>query len=143
MGMFDYVHTGTRCGQTKAFSRTLFELTPGTRVDGPDGWYAMREGGWLVVSDGVFVGWVHDAPAVAVARFDNRGRPLGSELPEGYHYTVRTRDEVAARMGRRRDMFGNPDPVAEGEVGEEWMREWSQSCGFPHGCEVCAELRSS
>jgi hypothetical protein len=142
MGMFDYVHTGTRCGQTKAFFRTLSDLAPGTRVGGPDGWYAMSEGGWLVVSGGMFVAWVDDDPARTVARFDSMGRPIEGALPEDHGYEVKTREEVAARIQRPRDLFGNPEPVTEDDVEQEWLKELASSAGFPHSCEVCAELLS-
>ncbi|MPY36071.1 hypothetical protein FNH09_34020, partial [Streptomyces adustus] len=79
MGMFDDIHTGNRCGQTKAFGRTLAHYCTGDTVDPVDGrthvQIAMPDGGWLHVRDGRIHSW-QETPAPDLPPYDNFGRPL-------------------------------------------------------------------
>lgn len=101
MGRFDAVHTGRRCGQTKALGRRCRDLVPGDRVVlhavdalalSSDGrlelvdqdqprpevtsfQVQMHEGGFLQVIDGRLVDWL-DAPKESLPRYSNYGHPL-------------------------------------------------------------------
>jgi hypothetical protein len=96
MGRYDDIHTGTRCGQTKAFGKGLGDFSIGDSVkihqdplpienyDYPtytDGQVAVQGvgGGWLIVRDGVWVDWVDD-PVEDLPCFDDAGRPVAHGL---------------------------------------------------------------
>lgn len=100
MGMFDRIHTGTRCGQTKAFSRSRDDVCSGDQIEeATDGIYAMHEGGWLVIVNQRLRGW-EDEPVDGMRRFDNNGDPLDGDVPHGYLYDLPTREATAMRISR-------------------------------------------
>lgn len=139
--MFDYIHTGDRCGQTKAFDCHLDNLRPGDAVNRADSQYAMHEGGWLIVRSGRIDGWFTE-PDPDLPRYDNTANRLAGELPNGYHYKPRTREdtaEVAGRLRKLADIAGEP---TDGEVDELLEGRNAVAQGVPHGCSICDELRS-
>lgn len=140
MGMYDRIHTGTRCGQTKAFSRLLDDLCPGDEIEeAADGAYAMREGGWLVIVHRVLVGW-EDEAVDETRRFDNRGDPLEGDVPDGYRYDIPTREATAARISRLSSHSGD---VLTELIDKAFAARVAAATGKPHDCDICAELRSS
>ena len=97
MGMFDTVHTGDRCGQTKALGKSLADLVPGdaahvvpaamteaehrAELEGRIGPVADsanvqvgRRGSWLVIRDGVIERW-DDVGDDGLPYFDYFGHP--------------------------------------------------------------------
>ena len=143
MGMFDEVHTGIRCGQTKALGKRGARYAPGDTVrcipaplnDQEFQLYlrggiapvadtfqvAMHEGGYLTVRDAVLVGWDTQRDA-SLPLYDNVGCAIGDgELDDSYLYfdDDRKADVTARRAGTetaREELFtriSGQRPLAE------------------------------
>lgn len=146
MGMFDFVHTGQRCGQTKAFSSVLDDLTPGSavpsRYPGLTSYgVAMREGGWLVIRHGYLQDWVEQAPT-GVPLLDNEGYLLTRRLPADYLYTHTTAQtapepETTSASGTNSELFAELQAVLNAAAN----REHDTQAGRPIGCDQCARLQ--
>lgn len=141
MGMFDRVHTGNRCGQTKAFDSTLSDLTPGCPVNRADSQYAMHEGGWLIVRDGHIVSWDDEADEV-LPRYNNGANPLGGdgEVSDSYRYSTPTRAQSADRQRRLREMVGRDGEPSDDEIDDAHRTAVRSAAGIPDRCPICAEL---
>jgi hypothetical protein len=163
MGMFDSVHTGNRCGQTKAFACVLDDIVPGTSVSvrastGPNFQVALLRGsGFLTVRDGVFVSWddEHDGECVLV---NNRGelfsaweRPLArdSRPPDTFDLDMAEDNmplpDQVDQWGPHW-LFGSSVEMRAGEAAsveiERAERALSSAADLPHDCSVCAALRA-
>jgi hypothetical protein len=89
MGTYDTVHTGTRCGQTKALGQGMRDLTPGSQAllrvrltddswsgtHTPDFALMMHGGGFLLARGGVLLSWGEDPEDLPA--FTARGAATG------------------------------------------------------------------
>ena len=142
MGMFDTIHTGQRCGQTKAFGCLLQDLRPGDPVNRADSQYAMHEGGWLIVRSGHIEAWVDEADP-DLPRYDNGANPLRNDPPEGYRYPLPDRERAAAKLQDRHRISGNDTAPTEAEIDATLAAELAAATGRPTGCSICAQLCSN
>jgi hypothetical protein len=131
MAAFDSVHTGQRCGQTKALGALMRTLTVGDEVGGRDRCIAMHEGGYLVIRGGILIGW-QDEPEDRLALVDNAGRTLDA-------------DDLDSEGRPLADYLYPDDPGADrlleamypgGRLQPGWRR------GEPGSCLTCAALRA-
>lgn len=125
MGSFDEVHTGHRCGQTKALGKGMRALTPGDRVvlqpavmTGEQalehGCSTMPEQPLVTDFDAVMdVGYLHVRDA-RIGSWDDE-QDLRVPLVDYHGWSVVERDELE---GRDRDL------------------------ARPGGCQVCAQVRA-
>ncbi|MFF3639395.1 hypothetical protein [Streptomyces sp. NPDC002250] len=135
MGMFDEIHAGHRCGQTKAFGRTLAHYRTGDAVQPVDGRTDVQiavavGGGWLQVRGGRIHSWEED-PAPDLPPYDNAGRPLpGLDWP---YAPEPTPEELAVHERRVLELLASVlggGPVELSPRGPAHLE-----------CGTCAELR--
>lgn len=151
MGMFDTVHTGSRCGQTKASDRCLRDLVPGDPfvlrypsmeadmplVGTPAGPLSsfqvrMSEGGFLRVQDEVLVSW-DDVVDPVLPVVDDYGYVSDYSLSPPPVVDV----VALGKSSRAMAMILGHSPEEESLHLEEEVR---RRTGLPVDCHVCESL---
>lgn len=147
MGMFDTLHMGERCGQTKALGQTLrnwvagdlVELCPETSVASgvslTSFQLVMSEGGFVVVREGVLCSW-ESRPVVGLPLVGNYG-----ELCQSMPVPVdQVEEDLRALRHAQRLQALLPAPDQESS---RWaLRDAHLQRGLPGECSRCADVRS-
>src|SRR5664279_1244671 len=134
MGVYDEIHAGTRCGQTKAFGRRhsfvigdLVHLVPSLTAaqfvaneeevadEAPDFQIAAPQGGFITVRESVLTGW-DDYYDASLPLYGYYGHPLDPEhlnpdgtLPESYLWW--DAEQKAFEAARREGMDDEVDKL--------------------------------
>lgn len=165
MGMFDEVHTGDRCGQTKALGRSLSQLIPGHYVEiiasghqtptatvaAVDGQVLMSEGGYLTICDGLLLSWADDRD-LSLPLFDVFGNRIAVEPTTDSdaerHAAVSAVLQEAegpyegSDLARLDAIFGTVPALPA--LREELAHQQAlRLYGLPGECELCGEIRTS
>lgn len=127
MGMFDTIHTGRRCGQSKALGKMLRDLRPGDSVvveavympgeeygerpEITDFQVRMDGGGFVVVRGGLIVDWVGQRDAELPA-YDGYGYPLEASN----HDYEGWREHWSERAARLEEGIETPAELAANRV---------------------------
>lgn len=168
MGMFDEVHTGVRCGQTKALGKGGGFYLPGSPAQvipapmndeqleqymrgglapvAASAQIAMHEGGFLTLRDGVLIGW-DDERDPSLPLFTNLGQPTTVEAVSGNYLYAHMRalqvtvDGVSARRSEDElldRLFGELSPA---ERAEREAARRAEEVGEPVDCSLCERIR--
>lgn len=138
MGTFDEVHSGVRCGQTKALGRKLGRLVAGDAAQiypapmndeehqawlrgeswavAQSGQVLMPEGGYLTLADGIFIDWV-DGRDPVLPLFSELGHPLEEPVDLAEYPYLDADLGFALEAAADGDFSRWPDPA---DAAREW-----------------------
>jgi hypothetical protein len=157
MGLFDDVHTGTRCGQTKAFDKSLNSYELGSYVPAPvSSCQIAMNPGWLQIRNYFIDDWT-DIPAANIPTFDyfgthiREGEPLISEpfwVPDPTSRGTETESEqLLAKVANVATLHElDPTSVEYAErlayLERTYDYKAAVALALPYNCKTCARIQA-